>query len=211
MLDSVARTRLLVLLPAVSGKLERFIASNDHFPVGIVELDALAGYLADLGLKPDGEWLLRQFDLTLQQGFALLESERWAKDPEGAELLNYAPQFAKESEEVRDTRRTAIRGMVQRMLERLRELLLILSGGKSGKASSTGKAKRHAGPGRQVVGDKDKERRFYDDWKASAQPLKDFTKARGVKVAQAEALTARERTRRNRARRKNPADCRRTS
>jgi hypothetical protein len=211
MMDSVARNRLLALLPAVSGKLERFLASHDPFPVGIVELEAVAGYLGDIGLKPDGERLLREFDLVFQQGIALVESERWAKEPEAAARLGYALQFSKESKEMRDTRRTAIRGMAHGILERLRELVLLLSGGKAIKFCSTGKATKRAGPGRHAVGDQDKERRFYDDWKASAQALKDFAKARGVKVAEAEALTARERTRRNRARQKNLAGHRRNN
>jgi hypothetical protein len=211
MMDSVARNRLLALLPEVSGKLERFLATSDPFPVGIVEFDAVAGYLGDMGLKPDGEWLLREFDLVLQQGFALVECERWAKDPEAAARLGYSVQYSKESEEMRDTRRTAILGMAQGILKRLRELLRLLCRGKAVKFSSTGKATKHAGPGRQAVGDQDEERRFYDDWKASARALKDFAKARGVKVAEAEAHTARERTRRNRARQKNSAGYPRTN
>ena len=206
-----AQIRLLEMMKTIIGKLDGFLASNDPFPLGVIEVDTVAGYLGDMGLKPDGEWLLREFDLVLQQGFALVECERWAKDPEAAARLGYSVQYSKESEEMRDTRRTATLGMAQGILKRLRELLLLLSGGKAVKFSSTGKATKRAGPGRQAVGDQDKERRFYDDWKASAQALKDFAKARGVKVAEAEALTARERTRRNRARQKNPAGYRRTN
>ena len=206
-----AQIRLLEMMKTIIGKLDGFLASNDPFPLGVIEVDTVAGYLGDMGLKPDGEWLLWQFDLVLQQGFALVESERWAKDPEDAARLGYAVQLSKESEEMRGTRRTAIRGMAHGILKRLREVLLLLSGGKAVKFSSTGKATKRAGPGRQAVRGQDKERRFYDDWKASAQALKDFAKARGVKVAEAEALTARERTRRNRARQKNPAGHRRTN
>jgi hypothetical protein len=93
--------------------LERFFASSDQFPLGIVELDAAAEYLGGVGLKPDGDWLVRQHDFVLQQGFTLVESERWARDLEGAERLGYSPQFSGELEEVRETRRNAIRGMSQ--------------------------------------------------------------------------------------------------
>ena len=206
-----AQIRLLEMMKTIIGKLDGFLASNDPFPLGVIEVDTVAGYLADMGLKPDGEWLLWQFDLVLQQGFDLVESERWAKDPEDAARLGYAVQLSKESEEMRGTRRTAIRGMAHGILKRLRELLRLLFRGKAVTSSSTGKAAKRPGPGRHAVGDQDKERRFYDDWKASAQTLKDFAKARGVEVAEAEVLTARERTRRNRARQKNPAGHRRTS
>jgi hypothetical protein len=210
MSDSPSRSRLLELLRAVIGKLERFLASSDQFPFGIAELDAAAEYLAGVGLKPDGDWLLREYDSVLKQGFALVESERWASDPEGAKRLGYSPQFSGESEKLRDTRRKAIRGMVQQMLGRLRMLLHAMSGDEQDEARSASRAKKPAGPGRQPVGDKEKDRRFYDDWKASGQALKDFVRDRGVNFAEAAAITARERTRRNRERRKNRTEHRRT-
>src|SRR5262249_53675206 len=45
----------------------------------------------------------------------------------------------------------------------------------------------------------DSDRRFVDDWQASDQSLKEFAKARGVPFKDAQAITARERTRRGRA------------
>jgi hypothetical protein len=52
--------------------------------------------------------------------------------------------------------------------------------------------------GRPSIGDKAEEDKFYVDWKASDIPLKDFAKARGTKLKEAEKMTARVRTRRNR-------------
>jgi hypothetical protein len=173
-------------------------------------LETAAEYLGGVGLKPDGDWLVRKYDSVLQQGFALVESERWASDPEGAKRLGYSPQYSVESEEVRDTRRKAIRGMAQQMLGRLRMLLHIVSGDEEDEARSAGRAKKRAGPGRQPVGDKEKDRRFYDDWKASGQALKDFARDPGVKFAEAAEITARDRTRRNREQRKNRAEHQRT-
>src|SRR5262245_35518467 len=140
MSHSAAQIRFLEIVKTIMGKLDGFLASNDPFPLGVIELDTVAGYLGDMGLKPDGEWLLREFDVILQQGFALVESERWAKDPEAATRLGYAVQFSKESVEMRDTRRTVIRGMAHGVLKRLHEVFLLLSGGKPAKLSSTGKA-----------------------------------------------------------------------
>jgi len=206
MSDSRAQNRLLELLRAVIGRLERFLASSDQFPFGILELDAVAEYLGGLGLGPDGSWLLREYDSVLGQGFALVESERWASDPEGAKLLGSSACFSEESEEVRETRRRFIRGMAGGMLDRSRALLQIVSDDEHGEAALGRGAKKRARAGRQPVGDMEKERRFYDDWKASDQALKDFARDRDVKFAEAVAITARERTRRNRERQKNRAE-----
>jgi hypothetical protein len=53
--------------------------------------------------------------------------------------------------------------------------------------------------GRQTVGDIEKEEAFYADWDSSGLTLKEFAKDRGVPYPKAEAMTARARTRRNRA------------
>jgi hypothetical protein len=85
-----------------------------------------------------------------------------------------------------------------------------LQGRKEDKATPTKVAKKRGGPGRQPVGDKAAEKHFFDAWKASDLPLKDFARTRGVKIDEAEKLTARERTRRNRERLTKLAESRRT-
>jgi hypothetical protein len=75
---------------------------------------------------------------------------------------------------------------------------------KRGKSEAGARRARTRRPGRPVVGDRAEDRRFFDDWKASDEPLKDFARSRGVPLKEAEAATARERTRRNRERRKHP-------
>jgi hypothetical protein len=52
--------------------------------------------------------------------------------------------------------------------------------------------------GRRAKGDLETERGFYDDWKKSGLQLKDFARNRSIELNHAKAMTARERTRRNR-------------
>jgi hypothetical protein len=122
-----AQIRLLEMMKTIIGKLDGFLASNDPVPLGVIELDTVAEYLGGMGLKPDGNRLLREHDFVLEQGFALLESERWASDPEGAGRMGLSPKFADEPEEVRNTRRMAIRGTAQRMLDRLCKIVQIVT------------------------------------------------------------------------------------
>jgi hypothetical protein len=127
MSHSAAQIRLLEIMKTIMGKLDCFLASNDPFPLGVIELDTIAEYLGGMGLKPDGNRLLREHKFILEQGFALLESERWASDPEGAGRLGLSPKFADEPEEVRNTRRIAVRGTAQRMLDRLCKIVQIVT------------------------------------------------------------------------------------
>jgi hypothetical protein len=64
--------------------------------------------------------------------------------------------------------------------------------------------------GRPSVGDMKKEKRFYDDWKASGNHLKEFARARSMKAAEAKAIAARERMRRHRTKLKEIAESQRT-
>jgi hypothetical protein len=52
--------------------------------------------------------------------------------------------------------------------------------------------------GRSTKGDLKAERAFYDDWKNSGLQLREFARSRGIELKHAKAMTAWERTRRNR-------------
>jgi hypothetical protein len=132
MSDSAARSRLLELLPSIIVQLERFLSDPaakqiTPFPLGIVELEPAAEYLAAIGLKPDGNWLLREYNFVVKTGFHLLESEKWATDPESARQLGYSVQWRGEPEGVRESRRYAIAGITAQLLERSRKLLEMVS------------------------------------------------------------------------------------
>jgi hypothetical protein len=129
MSDSAARSRLLELLPAIISKLEVYLSLGPAdlkvypLPLGFDdELRLAAGYLADVGLKPDGELLREQYHVAMETGFKLLESERWAEDPEGAAKAGYSLRWRGETERVREDRRQYIQYTAQQMLARLRRL-----------------------------------------------------------------------------------------
>jgi hypothetical protein len=130
-----ASGRLRELLQAIIGELERFLSSdpatNRLKPVllGIgIDLQLAAGYLAAMGLKPDGDWLLKAYDRdVIKTGFALLESDMWANDPEKAQRLGYSRQWFGEQEKVREWRRRHIQITAGLMLESLRRLLEMVS------------------------------------------------------------------------------------
>jgi hypothetical protein len=127
MSDHAVRSRLLELLLAAISRLEGFLSSNRQHPPRIAELEVVAGYLGTIGLKPDGDWLLRQHDIVYKQGYALMESEVWAVNPEGARRWGYSPHFSGETDEDRYHRRNRIRFESQRLLDHLRKLLQIVS------------------------------------------------------------------------------------
>jgi len=131
----VTRFRLVELLQLAISRLEGFLSSDRRHPLRIAELEAVADYLGTRGLKPDGDWLLRQHDIIYKQGYALVESEVWAVNPEGARSWGYSPRFSSETDEDRRGRRDRIRYECQKLLDHLRRLLQIVSNDQLEKAN----------------------------------------------------------------------------
>jgi hypothetical protein len=121
-----------------------------------------------------------------------LQSVSWQKDPvyrrQTAELLRA---------DVWNPLQGELLGFMQKLQVAPSTALISAPPAPPNKTGKKAKPRRDQ-PGRPLVGDKSAEQRFFDDWKASRQPLKAFARARGISQAEAEKMTARERTRRNR-------------
>jgi hypothetical protein len=136
MSHSAAQIRLLELMKTMIGKLEGFISYNDQHPPWFAELKAVADYLGTLGLKPDGDWLCRQQDYIYSQRYALMESDLWAVNPEGARRWGYSTRFASETDEDRYHRHKLIRHGCERLLDHLRRIHQIASDAEQNEATS---------------------------------------------------------------------------
>jgi hypothetical protein len=145
----VVRSRLIELLRVAIARMESFLSSDRQHPPWIAELEAAADYLGTIGLKPDGDSLLRQHDIIYKQGYALLESEVWAVNPEGARSWGYSPRFSRETEEDRYARRNRIRYECQKLLDHLRRLLWIVANTEQGELTKVN-AKLTTPPRREV-------------------------------------------------------------
>src|SRR5215471_2021767 len=115
MSDSVARIRLLELLPGVIADAEQFLTSQAEFclPDGMYgRLCLVAGYLANLGLKPDGDLLVTEYKRNVLGTGLHMEAH---------------PELYESKEEIEFVR-SCIFKTFSRTLESLRRLLQMVSG-----------------------------------------------------------------------------------
>jgi hypothetical protein len=157
-----------------------------------------AGWIDNLECRKRVGELLQQVDCQSEASLLLhyigetLQSFSWQKDP----------VYRRQTKELlRADGWNALQGELLGFLQKLQVApsTAFISAPPSPPNNTSKKAKpRRDQPGRPLVGDRLAERRFFDDWKASRQPLNAFARARGISQAEAKKMTARERTRRNR-------------